>query len=220
MGLEKNTTPSAPAPDQDKDENKKREILLDFVKRRYDTEWQRTTDLDSKAGGLIGYVTIVTGLLIGLGTFSILDKLSAPQYYIPYFIGIGSLLLAILMSLCAVKTRVFYSSPTNEQLERFYQDNEMYYQRIATHIIPTMLKAIKDNANFNDSKAGFISKSWFCLVIGIGAFVVYAGIIIVMNDPGKTEINIVINGNSTAIRETIERSLQPIIEDATKTIFY
>lgn len=221
MGSEENTASSAlsaPAHDQKKDENKKSEILLDYVKRRYDGERQRTTDLDSKAGGLIGYVTIVTGLLVGLGTFSLLEKLSTPHWYIPYFLGIGSLLLAILMSLAAVKTRVFYSTPAIEDLERYYQEEDYMYQRIANHIIPTMLKATEDNARCNNSKAGFVLKSWICLVIGICGIVVYAGVVIGTNDTEKTEFNLTIEGNSTAIRETIERSLQPIVDEATKKI--
>ena len=52
-----------------------------LVKRLYDEGFKTKRVLDDKGSNLIGYITIVTGLLIGLGTFSIFDKLSLPQYY-------------------------------------------------------------------------------------------------------------------------------------------
>jgi hypothetical protein len=71
------------------DEKDKHDIVFDLMQKRFDYEMQRISDLDDKAGNLIGYTTIVTGLIVGLGTFDILDKLSRPEFYIPYFGGIG-----------------------------------------------------------------------------------------------------------------------------------
>lgn len=48
---------------------------LDLVQKRYDHEWDRARDLDGKAGHLLGYVTIITGLILGLGAFSIVERL-------------------------------------------------------------------------------------------------------------------------------------------------
>lgn len=65
---------------------------LDLVQKRYDHEWDRARDLDGKAGHLLGYVTIITGLILGLGAFSIVERL-----FIPYFAGIASLLFSTVL---------------------------------------------------------------------------------------------------------------------------
>jgi hypothetical protein len=132
MVSEKNETNSSSEINYLNIENKKEELLLDLVRKRYDLELQASRDLDSKAGNLIGYITIVTALIVGLGTFSILDKLSEPKYFIPYFVGIAALLFSIIISLFAIKTRKFYSSPAITDLSDYYNDINMNYKSVIT----------------------------------------------------------------------------------------
>ena len=44
------------------DKTKKKELILDLAKRLHDDELQRTKDLDNKAGNLIQYISLATGL--------------------------------------------------------------------------------------------------------------------------------------------------------------
>ena len=98
---------------------------------------------------------------------------------------------------------MFYSSPRLEDLERFYKKGYTH-QEITTNIIPTILRGINDNATGNRSKANFISKSWISLVIGIGAIVVYSGIIVgTYHSEQPTEFHVKVNVNSTAMHELI-----------------
>ena len=53
---------------------KEEEFILELAKKRYDNALSRWASLDNKASNLIGYVTIVTGLLIGIGTLDSLKK--------------------------------------------------------------------------------------------------------------------------------------------------
>jgi hypothetical protein len=200
--------------------NNRYELILDLVKRDYDGEKQRTRDLDSKAGSLIGYVTIVTGLIIGLGTFSILEKLSSPYHYLPFFIGIASLLLSIIMSLIAIMVRKFESSPTNEQLEVFFNEREMNYERIAAQVIPSMIGIANRNSKHNDNKAIWISASWICLVIGIGFIVVFAGIFVTTQVPRDDEIKITIGGNITSFSKILKQMYDGLSNKTMKTILY
>jgi hypothetical protein len=202
------------------DRYKKEEVLLDLVKRLYDAEWQRTKDLDSKAGSLIGYVTIVTGLIIGLGTFSILDKLSLPVFYVPYFIGISALLLSIVISLFAIKVTTWEFSPRIEDLEEYYKDPKRVYKSVIVTVLFHISQAVKINFNINQSKATRISLSWICLVIGIGSMVVYAGIFVAMVGSQKTETKITIDGNSTVIKEVMTKVFQTIANKTAKSILY
>src|SRR5438093_3269996 len=91
---------------------KKDEIIFELVKRIYDEGFETKRTLDDKGSNLIGYVTIVTGLLIGLGTFNIFDELSLPQYYIPYFVGIGLFLATIVFSMLTVRVKEYEFVPT------------------------------------------------------------------------------------------------------------
>ena len=48
-------------------------------------EFQILKDYDTKAGTLVGYVTLMIGLVVGLGTFTLLDKLTKLEYIVPFF---------------------------------------------------------------------------------------------------------------------------------------
>jgi hypothetical protein len=154
------------------DETKKEEILFDLVKRRYDSEWDRIRDLDDKAGNLIGYVTIVTGLLIGLGTFDILDKLSKPEYYVPYFGGIFLLILSVVFSLLALKVSKWSASPDIDTIQSMLKDSEYEYTTILRQGIIRIGEVVLEIEKKNDRKANIIGLSWYCLIAGlIGTFV-------------------------------------------------
>ena len=176
--------------------------------------------MDSKAGSLIGYVTIVTGLIVGLGTFSILDKLSLPLYYIPYFVGIAALLLSIILSLFAIKVRPWEVSPPVEKLEDYYKDSKRVYKSVVVTVLFHISQAVKVNLDSNQSKATRISLSWICLVIGIGSMVIYAGIIVATAGSNKTETKITIDGNSTVIKEAITKAFQTIANKTAKPALY
>lgn len=213
MGTEQNKTNVQP-------NNTKEQLLLDLVKRRYDAEWQRAKDLDGKAGSLIGYVTIVTGLIVGLGTFSILGKLSVPLYYTPYFIGIASLLLSIVISLFAIKIRSWEFSPRILDLQEYYKDIKRDYTSITVTVFFSMAQAVRNNSKNNELKAFRISISWICLVIGIGSMVVYAGIFVAMAGSQKTETKITIDGNTTVIKEAMTKAFQSITNKTTSILYY
>jgi hypothetical protein len=185
----------------------KEELLVDITKGRYAAEMERTRDLDGKAGNLIGYVSIVTGLIVGLGTFSILEKLSSPQYYIPYLIGIGGLLVSIILSLLAVKiTSTWLYSPGIADLKRYYQDGQADYTALSDEVVPALIHALEQNFNSNNSKATKVMISWIFLVIGIGSLVIYGAIFALTTS--KT--------NNLLVTVLVEDAIQAIQSNQTK----
>jgi hypothetical protein len=180
----------------------KEEMLLDIVKRRYDAELQRTKDLDTKAGNLIGYVSIVTGLIVGLGTFSILEKLSSPQYYVPYIVGVAALLLSIIASLFALRVISWEFSGKIKQIEHYYNDVKRTNESIALVTFHSMIQAIVRNAEKNESKANKIMISWISLVIGISLLAIFASIF-------------ALTGGNTTSNNTLTKIL---VQDAIKAI--
>jgi hypothetical protein len=47
----------------------------------------------------------VIGLVIGLGTIDLLQRVKTPENYVSYFMGVGALIISIIFSLYAVKIR-------------------------------------------------------------------------------------------------------------------
>jgi hypothetical protein len=155
------------------DDKNKDELILDLVKRRYDDELQRGKDLDGKAGSLIGYVTIVTGLLVGLGTFDILGKLSKPEYYIPYFTGIGLLLSSIISSMMAIKLTKFVVAPEFAPLLSVLNDSEYKYRTVIRRVFLGFGCAISSNIEKNENKVKWTNISWICLITGLVLILIY-----------------------------------------------
>jgi hypothetical protein len=160
------------------DDKSKDELIFDLVKRRYDNESDRRKDLDEKAGNLIGYVTIVTGLLVGLGTFDILDKLSKPQYFIPYFVGIALLLTSIISSLISIRLAKWSVVPKYEDLESMMNDPQYEYRTVIRRTCLAMGRAIKTNRINNNEKVKWTKRSWLCLILGLILVLIYVVIFV------------------------------------------
>ena len=113
-------------------------MIFELIKRRYDSEWNRVKDLESKANNLIGFVSIIVGLLLGSGTF----KLSAALLYslvsIPYFLGVGILLVSIEFALGAVRVRRYGALPDVRDLLDKYA-LEPYNKTLLTILGNTMI---------------------------------------------------------------------------------
>lgn len=179
------------APD-DSDEIKKGQIAFDLLKRRYDDEMGRIKDLDGKAGSQIGFISIVLSIVIGLGTLQLFDKLSKPQFYLPYFIGIGLLLLSFLFSLCAIMIAKWPVVPAVEAIlrEGFYS-HPITSRNLVRRISEAMADAIKEIEIKNDGKAFKILIGWWLLIAGLISIVLFA--IIFMTSSGGEGSNIIKN---------------------------
>jgi hypothetical protein len=160
------------------DNGEKREILFfELTKRRYDEELERRRELDSKAGNLIAHVTIITGVIIGLGTFSIVGNISDPWHYVPYYSGIILLLASIISSLIAARVRAYESSPAIPGLRELREEEGRNYISIIEELIDEMSKAVVINKGENDRKAFRISISWWFLIVGLISLFVYTAVI-------------------------------------------
>jgi hypothetical protein len=208
-------------PSNNNEENRlKAEAIFDLVKRRYDFELQRTNDLDSKAGSLIGYVTIVTGLLIGLGTFDLLNKLSRPEYFIPYFSGITSLVFSMIASLVAVRVIKYNIEPKLYDLERFLDniDNaDWKYVTIIRQSIRPFIDAVTNTKTINNSKAFWITAGWISLVIGLILMISYSAIFVASNykqgNGNNTETESIVQTISKVDKDVISKIYPSIITD-------
>lgn len=153
------------------EETKRDELILDLIKRRYDSELDRIKSLDNKAGSLIGFVSVVIGLLVGVGTFTILDKLSKTEFSILYFVGIGLLLLSIGLSLGAIKIRRFEFAPNVVNLKNHYFNDR--YRSVIRANAGTMAEKVTHMEKTNNDKGELINWSWYFLLAGLGLVLVF-----------------------------------------------
>lgn len=171
----------------------KDELLVELVRGVYDEENQRTRDLDSKAASLIGYVTITTGLLIGLGTISLIEKVTSAYLLGLYIASIGLFLVSIIVSLVAIMIRNYESSPTFEQLILFF-NHYQYYTEIVAQIIPSLIQITKKNSILNDNKAKCIIICWMLIILAICLIVAFTVGYLMQSNKPKNEISITIEG--------------------------
>jgi hypothetical protein len=157
--------------------NEKEAVLLDLVKSRYEAEWQRIKDLDNKAGNLIGFTSIITGLTIGVGTFGLCGKLTTNSEIIFYFLGVASLLGAVLITLIATRVTRWEYGPTIEWVEDVLMNAGFDYELVLTQNIIRMGETVKKLETRCDSKAILIRWSTVALFIGLLSLSIYVGIV-------------------------------------------
>jgi hypothetical protein len=142
----------------------------------------RIERVDSNAGNLIGYVTVITGLIVGLGPLDLLSKALMTYSAIAYFIGLGFLLGSAISALLATRVRTWHLSPTVEWCLKWIQDPELSSSKGFDHLSVLQRSAIEigdavnHNFDVNQRKALWLIIAWILLVIGIGALVAFLGI--------------------------------------------
>jgi hypothetical protein len=156
-------------------ERKMYEKLFDYVQKRYDFELQGIKDLDSKAGNLIGYVGIVTSLILGLGTFGLLGNITRIDYFILYFGGVIAFSLSIISSLLATKIRMFEFRPLPAQARDYIIDpGKDRYDELLRTSIAQMTDAFNTNNGINTTKANRIKWSYIFFITGIILILIFA----------------------------------------------
>jgi hypothetical protein len=155
----------------DDKEEKRDELIFELIKDRYDKELDKIANFDNKASSLVGFVSIVVGILLGGGTFKL--SVIASYYYlaVPYFIGIGVLLVSIFFSLRAYRIRQWRIVPNVAVLLEKYTDRP--YQNVLRTNGATMAEAIKGFEKQNKDKADNINNSWKLLIAGLSIVFIF-----------------------------------------------
>jgi hypothetical protein len=183
---------------QDRDD-----LIFDLIKRRYDDVLKDINALDTKSASLIGFVSVVAGLIIGGGTFDISAIAKSYILYIPYFLSIGFLIASILFGLKAFRQRNYPVAPNVEVLLKRYTKRDILYSDVLRTSSTAMVEAINIIEKSNRKKADDINRSWVLLILGLGIVLVFLMIFIFSatsldnHDGGnKTEGNITYRSES------------------------
>lgn len=122
-GLDNNDSRIVASDSNNETEDKDRDqLIFDLIKRRYDSELEINNSFDTKASSLVGFVSILIGLLFVNGTFELSVITSNPILSTSYFLGTSLLVGSIIFSLLAFRIRRFIIVPDVSQLLNEYSD--------------------------------------------------------------------------------------------------
>jgi uncharacterized membrane protein HdeD (DUF308 family) len=156
-------------------EDKERDLkILDFVEKRYNFELQRLRDLDTKASNLIGYVSVITTLILGIGAFGFLSNLSEKSYSIIYFVGIFALVSSITVSLVSMMARRYEFRPTFDDIQGFFLSSKTTSVNVIRETIDEMNNASLQNFKINNQKGICLLIGNLLLIVGIIFLLSYA----------------------------------------------
>jgi hypothetical protein len=121
--------------------------------------------LDSKAGNLIGFISVVVGLLLGAGALKIEAMTSDYFPSVIFFVGIGILLASIGLALASFRVRTWIAVPNVTTLINNY--TTVPYDEVLKRNGGEMAKAVVDSVIQNDNKANLLRVSWYFLISGL-----------------------------------------------------
>jgi hypothetical protein len=190
--------------------------LFDTVQKRYEFELQRSKDLDTKGGNLIGYVSVVTGLILGLGTFGLLGKLTEMKYFALYFGGVAALAASIGFALYAAKATKFEFRPDYDVVKDYLSAPSgriLNYCQFIRELTQDMTLAFTANSVTNDNKGNRILVSWLCLIVGIILLFSYVVAFSleheIISDPGPKIVSAMDNNTIRELISGMDINIQP-----------
>lgn len=174
-------------PSKDSFFQKRDELIFDLVKRRYDAEIERWDGLDSKAGSLIGFFSIVTSLTLAAGSFNLQGVLADFHILIAFFFGIAMLIISIAFSLMCFRIRVATFVPNTDKLISKYSRHNVTYRETLGTVCGQMSKAVVKLETINNNKGNWIRYSWTLFVIALGYLFILL-IIFTLTPQGPSEV--------------------------------
>ncbi len=153
------------------DDVERDKLIFDLIKGRYDSELEKIDSLDAKAGSLAGFVSILTGLIFGSGSFQLEIITSSYFLSIAYFLGSAFLLGSIICAMHAYKIRNFQIVPDVDRLLKKYVNRP--YLDVLQITGATMKEAVEDIEGKNSNKADYINAAWYLLLFGLTVIFIY-----------------------------------------------
>jgi hypothetical protein len=146
----------------DSDANRRDDLIFELIRDRVKGEWDRSMAVDGKAGNLIGFTSVVIGLLLSAVSLNVTILSQSSILSAIYFTGVGILLLSIFFSLMVIKIRAWTLVPDVKRLLDYYVSRS--YQELLQSNAATMADAIKISERNNTSKARYTQYSWYFLL--------------------------------------------------------
>jgi hypothetical protein len=146
------------------DENARDDLIHEIVADRYELEWKRTSDLDSKASGVTGFAGLLATLTAGIAEF-----LPEAHYRLLFLIPLVFFLFSVLLGLLAYWITSFVAI-NPDVLIREYRDRT--HSDVLRTVAATTSQHTMFNYSLNQSKVRLIYGAFLMLVLATGLFFV------------------------------------------------
>jgi hypothetical protein len=144
------------------EERNRDKLIYDIIVDRFELEWKRTNDIDSKASSVTGFAGLLATLTAGIS-----GLLPQAHYNFLFLIPLGIFILSAFFGLLALWLRnyggirpdVFLKEYTNKE------ETEVLRRYVATISMLTMY-----NYEYNADKTKWLNIAFSLLILGIGLF--------------------------------------------------
>lgn len=154
------------------DESKRDDLIYEIVNNRYDQEWKRTNDLDSKASSVTGFA----GLLATL-TGSINEFFPECNYQWLFLVPLTLFIGSAILGLWAYWTQSFKVINPQTVISRYSTRTR---KELLMAVASTTSEHTIYNYSLNDTKVKRIRIAFAILVLAIGLFFVFSLVNLVM----------------------------------------
>lgn len=160
------------------------EIISKFVVEMYQTEWQRTHDIENKATGIVGFVGIIFSLTIGsLATIiasadeATKEKIFSSSIFSPILLLILSLMiLSIFCGIMALNVKEWWFLIADKFLKycnKTQEKNELTKEILYSTISEKVSQGIISNSTTNKKIASYLKWSYILFLMSICLLVFY-----------------------------------------------
>ena len=149
-----------------KEEKSRDKLIYEIIVDRFDQEWKRTNDLDSKASNVMGFAGLLATLSGGI-TAGITELLPQMQYKCLFVIPLIVFVLSAVFGLLAYWLTSFSAIDPDAMIREYAHRTETEVLRtfVATTSILTM-----HNFQRNQRKVKWLYLAFLLLVLAIGLF--------------------------------------------------
>ncbi len=158
------------------EEKQRDKLIYEMIVNRYDLEWRRTNDIDSKASSVIGFAGLLATVLATL-TAGITVIFPHARYGWLFLLPLGLFVVSAGFGLWGYWMSKFITiNPINLIEEYQNRTEEELIQRVAATTAEDTMK----NYKFNQRKAVWVYVAFIFLIIAISLFLVVAILNLIM----------------------------------------
>ncbi len=155
--------------------NEKDKYIYELVFSRFNLEWTRLNDLDSKAGNIIGFASLIIALEINFISENF-NKIQADETYIMNFYLIIASVVFLIWSLClgfaSSSIKKWKVVPeTNHLITSYAAQEDKSYIETLVQVTKELNFAIEENKKKSEDKALYVNYSQICLELAVFLFI-------------------------------------------------
>ncbi len=144
------------------DEKNRDKLIYDIIVDRFEREWKRTNDIDSKASSVTGFAGLLATLTAGIS-----GLLPRAHYNFLFLIPLAIFILSAVFGLLALWLRNFGGINPDAFINEYANktETEVLRRYVGTTSMLTMY-----NFEYNKDKIKWLNLAFSSLVFGIGLF--------------------------------------------------